>query len=189
MSTANLSNLGLTKVISGIITDEQNRSVKNAIILLIGKDGQVDTTDSFGRFFLIDSVGRNKSSETINIKCKGFLDTTLSFKIDFNSLQLNLPGVILKKTPSKTNKQLCEQGDANACYAYAAELQRSCPESDGQARIGCIMKVEIWRSVGDHYNEMLQARKDSGIQSKTYKEAKRKWSDAKIMVQNMENSF
>ncbi|HXB40471.1 MAG TPA: carboxypeptidase-like regulatory domain-containing protein [Bacteroidia bacterium] len=179
----NANVIPLLKMISGTVIDEQKNPVKDAAVNFMGKENRIDTTDSFGKFLFTDLSGSGITTETIGLKCLGFKDVSLKVKIDYRSAEpLSLDEIILVKAPQKSNQQLCEEGNSEACYKYADELQRQCSSDEEQARIVCIMKVEMWQRVGDYYEELMKARKDSGYSSHAFIEAKKKWNEAKIMA-------
>ncbi len=164
------------KTISGIIFDEQKRPIKGVCIELRGVNICSDTTDSFGRFFLSELKGKGWITEKIIISRIGYLDSVLSVKVNYTSDEpLHFEEIILKKRSGKTDQQLCEEGDIEACWRFANSIVKTCPTNEGQARTACIFKAEMWRAVGDDYKDVLIAKRDSGVSSLAYKEAKRSW--------------
>ncbi len=178
------------KLISGIIVDEQKKALKGVSVKLKGSQTHTDSTDSFGRFFLSNLTGNGWSTENIILSRNGFPDSVLSIKVDYGSPEpLHFEEIIFKKSPGKTDQQLCEQGDAEACYRFARTISKSCPTNEGSARTACIFRTEMWRAVGDDYNDVLIAKRDSGATSSAYKEAKQRWIHQIEMARAMPESY
>lgn len=174
------TNNNTLKIVSGKITDEDGNPIQGAYIKPRGQTF-TDTTDSFGEFSLSLTSSKQKTKERIQIIIPDQLDTVLSVGIDYtihDPVRLN---DIVFSVPSPSLKR-CLKGNKDACYEYAAGINQDCPTTDGQARNICIMKVELWKAVGDSYEDMMIAKRDSGVNSLSYKNKEEKWLHSKGMA-------
>ncbi len=161
------------KELSGIVTDKKGNGL-NGVSVIFGQHGfKRDSTDSFGKFQFADLQGEGIKTEVVQLKRNGYRDTSFAVKINYDSEEkLERVEIVLNV---KSDLDFCLEGDVQACYHYADAIAASCPVNEGQARTACIFKAEMWRAVGEDYQEVLQLQKDSGEASQSYKKAVETW--------------
>jgi hypothetical protein len=161
------------KDLSGIVTDEAKNKLEGVCVIFSNDLIKKDTTDSFGNFHFSELHGKGIKMEIIRLSRIGYSDTSFMVKVDYASDDKLKPLEIVLNV--KSDLDLCIAGDVEACYRYANSIAKSCPANEGQSRTACIFKAEMWRAVGDDYQNILNLKKDSGEVSYVYKEAVHVW--------------
>ncbi len=156
------------KVLSGIVKTETNSPLRNVVVSFTGSHMCRDTTDSFGAFHIPVSDNNGIQSFTLGLAAVGFPDTILHLKMDFDTELDKSLDIVLKR---KSDRQLCEEGNVEACYRYANSIEKTCPAEDGRPRNACFMKGEMYRGIGEAYEDALLAKRDSGETSHAFIEA------------------
>ena len=173
------------KELSGVVTDKGKNGLSGVSVIFGEHGSKSDTTDSFGRFQFANLQGDGIKTEVVHLKRSGYRDTSFAIKVNYGSEEkLEKIEIVLNV---KSDLDYCIEGDVQSCYRYADAIAETCPPQEGQSRTACIFKAEMWRAVGDVYQDLLNARRDSGETSHAYEEAVHRWQHQIEMANAMPN--